>query len=146
MNRIRHNSPSLIHCLRAFHILFFAYLWWQWDIHVINLMYVLVINLRVMWPWESMHRGWHTFSSWLFELVYRQDLEYYTRSFKMDLQEAVFDEKVFCENLGPRSWRSQAGGAKPQDTGDSPRSEGLQDHGSCQGCWNPEVWNAAPEY
>ena len=26
MNRIRHNYPSLIHCLRAFHILFFAYL------------------------------------------------------------------------------------------------------------------------
>src|SRR3954468_14727257 len=26
MNRIRHNSPSLIQCLRAFHILFFAYL------------------------------------------------------------------------------------------------------------------------
>ena len=26
MNRIRHNSPSPIHCLRAFHILFFAYL------------------------------------------------------------------------------------------------------------------------
>ena len=26
MNRIRHNSPSLIHCLQAFHILFFAYL------------------------------------------------------------------------------------------------------------------------
>ena len=26
MNRIRHNSPPLIHCLRAFHILFFAYL------------------------------------------------------------------------------------------------------------------------
>ena len=26
MNRIRHNSPSLIHCLRAFHILIFAYL------------------------------------------------------------------------------------------------------------------------
>ena len=26
MNRIQHNSPSLIHCLRAFHILFFAYL------------------------------------------------------------------------------------------------------------------------
>ena len=25
-NRIRHNHPSLIHCLRAFHILFFAYL------------------------------------------------------------------------------------------------------------------------
>ena len=25
-NRIRHNYPSLIHCLRAFHILFFAYL------------------------------------------------------------------------------------------------------------------------
>ena len=25
-NRIRHNSPSSIHCLRAFHILFFAYL------------------------------------------------------------------------------------------------------------------------
>ena len=24
-----------------------AYLWWQWDIHVIHLMYVLVINLRV---------------------------------------------------------------------------------------------------
>ena len=24
-NRIRHNYPSLIHCLRAFHILFFAY-------------------------------------------------------------------------------------------------------------------------
>ena len=26
MNRIRHNSPSSIHCLRASHILFFAYL------------------------------------------------------------------------------------------------------------------------
>ena len=26
MNRIRHNSPSPIRCLRAFHILFFAYL------------------------------------------------------------------------------------------------------------------------
>ena len=26
MNRIRHNSPSPVHCLRAFHILFFAYL------------------------------------------------------------------------------------------------------------------------
>ena len=26
MNHIRHNSPSPIHCLRAFHILFFAYL------------------------------------------------------------------------------------------------------------------------
>ena len=26
MNHIRHNSPSLIHFLRAFHILFFAYL------------------------------------------------------------------------------------------------------------------------
>ena len=25
-NRIRHNYPSLIHCLRDFHILFFAYL------------------------------------------------------------------------------------------------------------------------
>ena len=25
-NRIRHNSPSPIHCLRAFHILFFTYL------------------------------------------------------------------------------------------------------------------------
>ena len=25
-NHIRHNYPSLIHCLRAFHILFFAYL------------------------------------------------------------------------------------------------------------------------
>ena len=25
-NRIRHNYPSLVHCLRAFHILFFAYL------------------------------------------------------------------------------------------------------------------------
>ena len=42
-----------------------AYLWWQWDIHVIYLMYVLVINLRVQWPCELMHRGWHTFSSWL---------------------------------------------------------------------------------
>ena len=26
MNHIRHNSPSPIHCLRAFHILFFAFL------------------------------------------------------------------------------------------------------------------------
>ena len=26
MNNIRHNYPSLIHCLRAFHILFLAYL------------------------------------------------------------------------------------------------------------------------
>ena len=33
--------------------------------HVIHLMYVLVINLRVPWPRELMHRGWHTFSSWL---------------------------------------------------------------------------------
>ena len=42
-----------------------GYLWWQWDVLLIYLMYVLVINLRVPWPWESMHRGWHTFSSWL---------------------------------------------------------------------------------
>ena len=42
-----------------------AYLWWQWDIHVIYLMYVLATNLRVQWPCELMHRGWHTFSSWL---------------------------------------------------------------------------------
>lgn len=42
-----------------------AYLWWQWDIHVIHLMYVLVINLRVLWTCELMHRGWYTFSSWL---------------------------------------------------------------------------------
>ena len=42
-----------------------AYLWWEWDIHVIYLMYVLVINLRVQWLCELMHRGWHTFSSWL---------------------------------------------------------------------------------
>ena len=42
-----------------------AYLWWQWDIHVIHLMYVLVINLRVLWPCELMHRFWHAFSSWL---------------------------------------------------------------------------------
>ena len=42
-----------------------AYLWWQWDIHVIYLMCVLVVNLRVLWPCELMHRGWHTFSSWL---------------------------------------------------------------------------------
>ena len=40
-----------------------AYLWWQWDI-MCHLMYVLVINLRVQWPCELMHRGWHTFSSW----------------------------------------------------------------------------------
>ena len=33
--------------------------------HVIYLMYVLMINLRVQWPCELMHRGWHTFSSWL---------------------------------------------------------------------------------
>ena len=26
MNHIRHNSPSLVQCLRAFHILFFTYL------------------------------------------------------------------------------------------------------------------------
>ena len=36
------------------------YLWWQWDI-MCHLMYVLVINLRVSWHWEPMHRGWHTF-------------------------------------------------------------------------------------
>ena len=30
-----------------------AYLWWQWYIHVIHLMYVLVINLRVPWPREE---------------------------------------------------------------------------------------------
>ena len=30
MNRIRHNSPSPIQCLRAFHILFFAYLLFRW--------------------------------------------------------------------------------------------------------------------
>src|SRR3954467_14385702 len=30
MNRIRHNSPSQIQCLRAFHILFFSYLLFRW--------------------------------------------------------------------------------------------------------------------
>ena len=34
-----------------------AYLWWQWDIHVIHLMYVLVINLRVQWPCENLCIG-----------------------------------------------------------------------------------------
>ena len=43
----------------------YGYLWWQWDIHLSHLMYVLVINLRVPWPWGFMHKGWHTFSSWL---------------------------------------------------------------------------------
>ena len=38
-----------------------AYLRWQLDIHVIYLMYVLVINLRVPWPRQLMHRGSHTF-------------------------------------------------------------------------------------
>ena len=33
--------------------------------HVIHLMYVLVINLRVSWPRELIHRVWHTFLSWL---------------------------------------------------------------------------------
>ena len=35
-----------------------GYPWWQWDIHVIYLMFVSVINLRVQWPCELMHRGW----------------------------------------------------------------------------------------
>ena len=52
--------------LRTFDVcLACAYLWWQWDIHVTYLMYVLVINLQVSWPRELMHRCWHTFSSWL---------------------------------------------------------------------------------
>ena len=32
-NRIRHNYSSLIHCLRAFHILFFAYLLFRCHCH-----------------------------------------------------------------------------------------------------------------
>ena len=31
--------------------------------------------------------------------MYCQDLENYIKKFKMDLQEVIFDEKVFCEEL-----------------------------------------------
>ena len=31
--------------------------------------------------------------------MYRQDLEYYIKNFKMDLQEAVFDKEAFREEL-----------------------------------------------
>ena len=32
--------------------------------------------------------------------MYRQDLEYYIKNFKMDLQEYIFDKEAFCEELG----------------------------------------------
>ena len=32
-------------------------------------------------------------------LVYHQDLEYYIKNFKMDLQEAVFDKEALREEL-----------------------------------------------
>ena len=31
--------------------------------------------------------------------MYRQDLEYYIKNFKMDLQEAIFDKEAFHEEL-----------------------------------------------
>ena len=65
-----------------------------------------------------------------------------SRSLRWSSMKPYSTRKHSVKNLGPRSWSSQAGGAKPQDTGDSLRTEGQQDHGSCQGCWNPEVWNA----
>ncbi len=35
-----------------------AYLWWQWDIHVTYLMFVLVINLRMFLPLYSLVMDW----------------------------------------------------------------------------------------
>ena len=43
----------------------------------------------------------------------------------MDLQEAVFDKETFREELRTQKLKSsQAGGAKPRDTGDTSETEG----------------------
>ena len=39
--------------------------------------------------------------------MYHQDLEYYIKNFKMDLQEAVFHEKAFCEELRTQKLKEQ---------------------------------------
>ena len=65
--------------------------------------------------------------------MYHQDLEYYIKNFKMDLQEAVFDKEAFREELRTQKLKV----AKLEEHNlEIPESgtEGQSDHGSCQGC------------
>ena len=58
-------------------------------------------------------------------MVYHQDLEYYIKNFKLDLQEAVFDEVAFCEEFRTQKLKiAKMEEQNPRDTGDSSGTEG----------------------
>ena len=65
----------------------------------------------------------------------------------MELQEVVLDKEVFHEELRTLKMKvAKLEELQPRDTGDLSGTEEQYDHGSYQGCWNPKVWNATPEY
>ena len=54
-----------------------------------------------------------------------QDLEYYIKKFRVDLQEAVFDKEVFREELRTRKLKvAKLEEQNLENTGDSSRTEG----------------------
>ena len=63
--------------------------------------------------------------------MYHQDLEYYIKKFKMDLQEAVFSNEAFREEL--RTQKLKVAKLEEQNL-EKPEICQELDHGSCQGC------------
>ena len=67
--------------------------------------------------------------------------------FKVELHESILDKEAFREELKNQKLKvAKLEELQPRDTGDLSGTEGQYDHGSCQGCWNLEVWNTTPEY
>ena len=67
--------------------------------------------------------------------MYHQDLEYYIKKFKVELQEVVLDKEVFHEELRILKMRvAKLEELQPRDTGELSRTEGQYDNGSCEGC------------
>ena len=59
----------------------------------------------------------------------------------------MLDKEAFREELRNQRLKvAKMEELQPRVTGDLSGTEGQYDHGSCQGCWNLEVWNAIPEY
>ena len=78
--------------------------------------------------------------------MYHQDLEYYIKKFRMDLQEAVFDKEVFREEL--RTQKLKVAKLEEQNLETSKIRQELKDSRTmvhAKDIENPEVWNATPE-
>ena len=57
--------------------------------------------------------------------MYHQDLEYYIKNFKMELQEAVLDKEAFREELRNQKLKvAKLEELQPRDTGDLSGTEG----------------------